>query len=117
MCSEIPKAEVASLAEVALPQLVLLDLETALEDLLCLGSADGDVHGDLLVTADTEGSDGVACFACCFLRQSGVLVSCPLLLKRFMVVVSYCRRVFDRSTAPTLWLLASTCHQTRRRRC
>jgi hypothetical protein len=58
------EAEVASLAEVALPQLVLLDLEAALEDLLCLGPADGDVDGDLLVTADAEGSDGVACFAC-----------------------------------------------------
>ena len=54
------EAEVARLAEVALPQLVLLDLETALEDLLCLGAADGDVDGDLLVTADTEGTDGVA---------------------------------------------------------
>lgn len=57
------EAKVARLAEVALPQLVLLDLEAALEDLLCLGAADGDVDGDLLVAADTEGSDGVACFA------------------------------------------------------
>jgi hypothetical protein len=58
------EAEVARLAEVALPQLVLLDLEATLEDLLCLGSADGDVDGDLLVTADTEGSDCESCFAC-----------------------------------------------------
>ena len=57
------EAEVARLAEVALPQLVLLDLEATLEDLLRLGPADGDVDGDLLVTADTEGSDGESCFA------------------------------------------------------
>ena len=57
------EAEVARLAEVALPQLVLLDLEATLEDLLCLGPADGDVDGDLLVTADTEGSDGESRFA------------------------------------------------------
>jgi hypothetical protein len=58
------EAEVASLREVALPQLILLDLEAALENLLCLGSTDGDVHGDLLITADTECADGVACLAC-----------------------------------------------------
>jgi hypothetical protein len=57
------EAEVAGLAEVALPQLVFLDLEATLEDLLRLGAADGDVDGDLLVTADTEGSDGESCFA------------------------------------------------------
>ncbi|GAO47189.1 hypothetical protein G7K_1399-t1 [Saitoella complicata NRRL Y-17804] len=54
------ETEVTGLGEVALPQLVLLDLETTLEDLLGLGATDGDVNGDLLVTADTEGTDGVA---------------------------------------------------------
>jgi len=54
------EAEVASLGEVALPQLVLLDLEAALENLLCLGAANCDVDGDLLVTSDTECTDGVA---------------------------------------------------------
>ena len=58
------EAEVASLGEVALAELVLLDLETTLDDLLCLGATDGDVNGDLLVTADTEGTDGVAGLAC-----------------------------------------------------
>ena len=58
------EAEVASLAEVPLPELVLLDFQPTLENLLCFGSSDCDVHGDLLVTADTEGSDGVAGFAC-----------------------------------------------------
>jgi len=54
------EAEVAGLREVALPQLVLLDLEATLENLLRLGATNCDVHGDLLVTADTEGTDGVA---------------------------------------------------------
>lgn len=54
------EAEVAGLAEVALAQLVLLDLEATLENLLGLGATDGDVDSDLFVTADTEGTDGVA---------------------------------------------------------
>ena len=58
------ETEVASLGEVALAELVLLDLEATLEDLLGLGATDGDVDGDLLVTADTEGTDGVAGLAC-----------------------------------------------------
>lgn len=53
------EAKVAGLAEVALPELVLLDLEATLEDLLGLSATDGDVDGDLFVTADTEGTDGV----------------------------------------------------------
>jgi hypothetical protein len=59
------EAEVAGLGEVALAELVFLDLEATLEDLLSLGAADGDVHGDLLVTTDTEGTDGVSGLACC----------------------------------------------------
>lgn len=58
------EAEVASLGEVALAELVLLDLEATLENLLGLGATDGDVDGDLFVTADTEGTDGVAGLAC-----------------------------------------------------
>jgi len=58
------KTEVAGLGEVALAELVFLDLEATLEDLLSLGAADGDVDGDLLVTTDTEGTDGVAGLAC-----------------------------------------------------
>lgn len=53
------EAEVAGLGEVALAELVLLDLEATLENLLGLGATDGDVDGDLFVTADTEGTDGV----------------------------------------------------------
>jgi hypothetical protein len=40
------EAEVSRLAEVALAELVLLDLEATLENLLSLGAADGDVDGD-----------------------------------------------------------------------
>ena len=54
------KAKVALLVEVALAKLVLLDLEATLENLLSLWATDGDVDGDLFVTADTEGTDGVA---------------------------------------------------------
>lgn len=59
------ETEVAGLAEVALAQLVLLDLEATLENLLGLGATDGDVDRDLFVTTDTEGTDGVAGLACC----------------------------------------------------
>lgn len=58
------EAEVARLAEVALAELVLLDLEATLKNLLGLGATNGDVDSDLLVTSDTEGSDGVASLAC-----------------------------------------------------
>lgn len=54
------EAEVAGLAEVALAELVLLDLEATLENLLSLGATDGDVDSNLFVTTDTEGTDGVA---------------------------------------------------------
>lgn len=54
------EAKVAGLGEVLAAELVLLHLETTLEDLLGLGTPDGDVHGDLLVTTDTERADGVA---------------------------------------------------------
>jgi hypothetical protein len=40
------EAEVSRLAEVALAELVLLDLEATLENLLSLGAADGDVDRD-----------------------------------------------------------------------
>merc|ERR1712113_90549 len=54
------ETEVAGLGEVALAELVLLDLETALEDLLGLGATDGNVDGNLFVPSDTESTDGVA---------------------------------------------------------
>lgn len=54
------ESEVSRLGEVLLPQLVLLDLESTLEDLLCLGATDGNVHRNLLVTSDSERPDRVA---------------------------------------------------------
>lgn len=58
------ETEVASLGEVALAELVFLDLEATLENLLGLGATDSNVNSDLLVTTDTEGSDSVASLAC-----------------------------------------------------
>lgn len=54
------ETEVTGVGEVAAAELVLLDLETTLDDLLGLGAADGNVASDLLVTSDTETSEGVA---------------------------------------------------------
>jgi len=53
------EAEVAIVGEVLLPQLVLLHLEAPLQDFLGLGSPDGAVNGDLLVSPDTEATDSV----------------------------------------------------------
>ena len=57
------KTKVASLREVALAKLIFLDLQSTLENLLCLWSSDGNMDGYLFVTADTEGTDGIAGFA------------------------------------------------------
>lgn len=54
------ETKVASLGEVALAELVLLDLEATFENLLGLGATDGNVNGDFFVTTDTESTDGVA---------------------------------------------------------
>jgi hypothetical protein len=58
------ETEVASLGEVALAELIFLDLQSTLQDFLSLWSSDGNVDSDLLVTTDTECSDGVSGFAC-----------------------------------------------------
>lgn len=84
------ETEVASLREVALAELVFLDLQSTLQDLFGLGTTDGDVNSDLFVTTDTEGSDGVAGLACGAVRYA-VLES--------QRGEPYCRRGFDRSIA------------------
>lgn len=89
------KPEVAGLGEVPLLQLVLLDLEATLEDLLRLSATDGNVDGNLFVTADTERTDGVAGLACFLSCQSRFLAQ--------NTVESYCRRGFDRSAARAPW--------------
>ena len=53
------ETEVAGLREVLATEFVLLDLEATLKDLLSLGATNGDMDRDLLVTTDTEGTDGV----------------------------------------------------------
>ena len=57
------ETKVASLREVALAKLVLLDLEATLENLLCLWTTDGNVDSNFLVTTDTECTDSVASLA------------------------------------------------------
>lgn len=52
------ETEVARVREVLLHQLVLLHLQTALQNLQSLLAANGSMDGDLLVTTDGEGTDG-----------------------------------------------------------
>ena len=85
------ETEVAGLGEVALPELVLLDLEATLENFLSLGATDGNVDGNLFVTTDTECSDSVTGLAC-------VPDQFPS-PRSFFVSPTYCRQGFDRSTA------------------
>ena len=54
------EAKVSSVGEVPLQELVLLNLQPALNDLEGLVSTHGNVNGDLLVTPDSEGAHGVA---------------------------------------------------------
>ena len=63
------EAEVAGRGEVAVLELELLHGQTLLQDLLGLLTADGDVAGDLLVTADGEGAHGQTGLA-----ENGLLV-------------------------------------------
>ena len=57
------ESEVSRIGEVLLHELVLLHLQTALQNLQSLLTTDGDVHGDLLVTADGESTDGETGYA------------------------------------------------------
>ena len=54
------ESKVASLREVALSEFVFLDLQSTLQDFLGLWSSNCDVHSNLFVTTDTEGSDGIS---------------------------------------------------------
>ena len=87
------EAEVASLREVALPQLIFLDLQASLENFLCLRTADSDVDGDFLVTTDTECSHSVAGLAYQEKSAMGLNVG--------RVWQPYCRPEFDHSIVPT----------------
>ena len=57
-----PEPKVARVRKVLPSELVLFHFETALEDLFGFGPADGDVDGDLFVSTDAKGADGVAGF-------------------------------------------------------
>lgn len=64
-CSPRPRhGDILARTESDLPlsQLVLLDLQSSLQNLLSLGTSDGNVDGNLLVSSDTERSDGVSGF-------------------------------------------------------
>lgn len=63
------EAEIPRRGEILLPQFILFDFQTALEDLFGFGTSDGHVDGDLLVTTDAECADGVTRFACCACRR------------------------------------------------
>ena len=54
-----PETKVARLGKVAPTKLVLLHLESSLENFLSFRPTDRDVHGDLLVATDTELADCV----------------------------------------------------------
>ena len=58
------ESKVSGFREISLSELVLLNLETTLEDFLSLRATDGDMDGDLFVTTDAERSDGVSGFRC-----------------------------------------------------
>ena len=80
------ESEVSGVREVLLHELVLLDLEAALQNLQSLLTTDGDVHGDLLVTADGESTDG----------ETGYTLSIPIDCKTH----PFRRRAPDRRSAP-----------------
>ena len=56
------KTEVSGVGEVSLHQLVLLHLQTTLQNLQSLLTTNGGMHGDFLVTTDGEGTDGEASY-------------------------------------------------------
>jgi len=83
------ETKVASFRKVALAELVLLDLETALENFLGLGATDGNVDSNLLVTTDTEGTDSVAGLA----YEINMSDAYPSIIQ---VETTHCKRGFDR---------------------
>merc|ERR1712180_343362 len=56
------KSEIPGFRKIAPTQLVLLHLQPLLQDFFCFGSSHGTVDGNLFITTDTKGSNGVACF-------------------------------------------------------
>lgn len=54
------ETEVTGLGEVALAELIFLDLQSTLQNFLSLWATDSDVNSNLFVTTDTEGTDSVS---------------------------------------------------------
>jgi hypothetical protein len=67
------ETEVSSLGEVALAELIFLDLQSTLQNFLSLWSTDSNMYSNLFVTTDTEGSDCVAGLACKELMSASIL--------------------------------------------
>lgn len=95
------EAEVAGLGEVLLSQLVFLDLEATLEDLLGLGATDGNVDGNLFVTADTEGTDSVASLAYSLEKRCPISHTVPMTL--IVVLAPSISPLFVVPTASKKW--------------
>ena len=77
------ETEVAGLGEVLAAQLVLLDLQPTLQNFFGLGATDGNVHSDLLVTTDTEGTDSVAGLACSYPISSSSSLSSNISFREY----------------------------------
>merc|ERR1712180_365101 len=56
------ESEIPCFRKIAPTQFVLLHLETLLQDFFCFGSSNSAMDGNLLITTDTKGSNGVAGF-------------------------------------------------------
>ena len=54
------ETKVSGSGEVLLVELKLLDLESTLKNLLSLGSSNGNVNGDFLISSNSERSNGVS---------------------------------------------------------
>lgn len=58
------ETKITSIREIFLPQFVFLDFQASLKNFLGFGPADGNMHSDLFVTTNAEGTHGVAGLAC-----------------------------------------------------
>jgi hypothetical protein len=87
------ETKVTSLGKVTLAELVFLNLQSTFQDFLGFRTTDSDVHGNLFVTTNTEGTDGVSGLAYEALSQA-------MWTEGNYCWLSYCRLAFDHSTVP-----------------
>ena len=76
------ETEVARVGEVLLHQLVLLHLQTALQNLQSLLATDGRVDRDLLVTTNREGTNGETGYRISYQQNESLTLSIHRLLTR-----------------------------------